>query len=118
VGRLRIRCAGVGQPTRTLSGGNQQKVVLARWLAARADILVFDEPTRGVDVAARRDVHDLIDSLVADGAAFILISSDLGEVVSMSDRILVMRDGAVVAEMVSAGATESRILGAALGAAS
>ena len=78
-----------------LSGGNQQKVVLAKWLAAQADILIFDEPTRGIDVAARHDIYLLMNRLVENGAGVIMISSDLPEVLGMSDRILVMRGGAV-----------------------
>ena len=78
-----------------LSGGNQQKVVLAKWLAARADIFIFDEPTRGIDVAARHDIYLLMNRLVEQGAGVIMISSDLPEVLGMSDRVLVMRAGAV-----------------------
>ena len=74
-----------------LSGGNQQKVVLAKWLAARAEILIFDEPTRGIDVAAGHDIYLLMNQLVENGAGVIMISSDLPEVLGMSDRILVMR---------------------------
>ena len=91
---LRIRTPGPDQLVLNLSGGNQQKVVLAKWLAARADILIFDEPTRGIDVAARQDIYLLMNRLVEEGAGLIMISSDLPEVLGMSDRILVMRGGA------------------------
>jgi ribose transport system ATP-binding protein len=115
---LRIRTPGPDQRVVALSGGNQQKVVLAKWLAARADVFVFDEPTRGIDVAARYDIYLLMNRLVESGAGVIMISSDLPEVVGMSDRILVMRGGAVRAELSSAEASDERVLEAALGVAS
>ena len=115
---LRIRTPGPAQRVVTLSGGNQQKVVLAKWLAARADIFLFDEPTRGIDVAARHDIYVLMNSLVEAGAGVLMISSDLPEVVGMSDRVLVMRGGAVEADFGAGEATEARVLQAALGVAS
>ena len=101
-----------------LSGGNQQKVVLAKWLAARAEVLIFDEPTRGIDVAARQEIYLLMNQLVENGAALIMISSDLPEVLGMSDRILVMRLGRVVRELAAHEATDANVLQAALGVAS
>ena len=118
IGRLRIRTPGPDQPALQLSGGNQQKVVLAKWLAARAEVLIFDEPTRGIDVAARHDIYLLMNALVEGGAGVIMISSDLPEVLGMSDRILVMRQGAVQLELPAAEATDTRVLQAALGVAS
>ena len=118
IANLGIRTPGPEQPVLFLSGGNQQKVVLAKWLAAQAEILIFDEPTRGIDVAARQDIYALMNRLVASGAGVIMISSDLPEVLGMSDRILVMRAGAVRLELSAAEATDTRVLHAALGVAS
>ena len=115
---LHIRTPGPTQPVMALSGGNQQKVVLAKWLAAKADIFLFDEPTRGIDVAARHDIYVLMNTLVESGAGVIMISSDLPEVVGMSDRVLVMRGGAVQTVLPAGEATEARVLQAALGVAS
>jgi ribose transport system ATP-binding protein len=115
VRELRIKTPGVHQPVRQLSGGNQQKVVLAKWLAADADVLIMDEPTRGIDVGAKVEIYELMNQLTARGAGILMISSELLEIVSMSDRILVMRLGRIVAEMDAAGATQERVLGAALG---
>ena len=112
---LRIRTPGSDQLVLNLSGGNQQKVVLAKWLAAHADILIFDEPTRGIDVAARQDIYLLMNQLVENGAGLIMISSDLPEVLGMSDRILVMRGGRVTRELAAHEATDAAVLQAALG---
>ena len=112
---LRIRTPGPDQRVLHLSGGNQQKVVLAKWLAAHADILIFDEPTRGIDVAARQDIYLLMNRLVEHGAGIIMISSDLPEVLGMSDRILVMRGGHIVTELAAREATDAGVLQAALG---
>ena len=116
--KLRIRTPGPEQKVLHLSGGNQQKVVLAKWLAAQAEILIFDEPTRGIDVGARHDIYLLINALAEQGTGVIMISSDLPEVLGMSDRILVMRAGAVQLEIAAAEATDTRVLQAALGVAS
>jgi len=115
---LRIRTPGPDQLVVNLSGGNQQKVVLAKWLAAHAEVLIFDEPTRGIDVAARQEIYLLMNQLVENGAALIMISSDLPEVLGMSDRILVMRGGRVVRELAAQEATDAAVLQAALGVAS
>jgi ribose transport system ATP-binding protein len=115
IASLRIRTPGSDQLVLNLSGGNQQKVVLAKWLAAHADILIFDEPTRGIDVAARQDIYLLMNQLVENGAGLIMISSDLPEVLGMSDRILVMRGGRVIRELAAHEATDAAVLQAALG---
>jgi ribose transport system ATP-binding protein len=115
IASLRIRTPGSEQLVLNLSGGNQQKVVLAKWLAAHADILIFDEPTRGIDVAARHDIYLLMNQLVENGAGLIMISSDLPEVLGMSDRILVMRGGRVIRELDAQEATDAAVLQAALG---
>lgn len=116
--RLSIRTPDALQRVLHLSGGNQQKVVLAKWLAAHAEILIFDEPTRGIDVAARHDIYLLINAVVAAGAGVVMISSDLPEVIGMSDRVLVMRGGAIEAEFASESVTDAAVLHAALGVAS
>ncbi len=111
-----VRAAGEDQEIRFLSGGNQQKVVLARWLALGPAVLLFDEPTRGIDVGAKSAIHDLVRRLARDGAAVLMISSELPELLGMSDRIIVMRDGRIAGEL-PAGATEEDVLGLALGTA-
>jgi rhamnose transport system ATP-binding protein len=113
--RLRIRAPSVDTPASSLSGGNQQKVVLSKWLETKPRLLILDEPTRGIDVGSKVEVHQLIDELAAEGMAIILISSDLPEVLAMSDRILVMREGRQVAIVPHADATQERILAAAMG---
>jgi ribose transport system ATP-binding protein len=118
IATLRIRTPGPEQKVLHLSGGNQQKVVLAKWLAAHAEVLIFDEPTRGIDVAARHDIYVLMNPVVENAAGVIMISSDLPEVLGMSDRILVMRAGAIQLEIAAAEATDTRVLQAALGVAS
>ena len=91
--RLNIRMSDADAPVGKLSGGNQQKVMLAKWLETRPECLIFDEPTRGIDVGAKAEVHDLIRAFVRDGGAALVISSDLPEVLALGDRILVMREG-------------------------
>jgi ribose transport system ATP-binding protein len=110
VDELRIRTPSVRQRVRLLSGGNQQKVVLSKWLLTEADVFIFDEPTRGIDVGAKVEVYRLMNALLERGAAIIMISSELPEVLGMSDRILVMRGGRVVAEFPGAGATQELIM--------
>jgi ribose transport system ATP-binding protein len=97
-----------------LSGGNQQKVVIAKWLSSRADIFLFDEPTRGIDVAAKVEVYQLMGEMLKRGAAIVMISSELPEILGMSDRILVMRGGKIRGEFARADATEENILDRAL----
>jgi ABC-type sugar transport system ATPase subunit len=108
--RLRVRAPGLDVRTAGLSGGNQQKIVLARWLAAQCRILVLDEPTRGVDVGAKAEIHGLVDDLAAKGAGVILISSELPEVLNLSTRILVMRNGRVAGELARAQATAPALM--------
>ncbi|MDP2389725.1 MAG: sugar ABC transporter ATP-binding protein [Acidobacteriota bacterium] len=117
VAQLRIKGTAT-QPVRLLSGGNQQKVVLGKWLAGDARIFIFDEPTRGVDVGAKVEIYHLMNRLTASGAGILMISSDLPELLGMSDRILVMHRGRLHAEFQSADVTEDRVLSAALGLAS
>jgi rhamnose transport system ATP-binding protein len=112
---LRIKASGPTQVVRSLSGGNQQKVVLSKWLAAEPRILILDEPTHGVDVGTKADVHRTISHLAADGLTILLISSELLEVLGMSDRVLVMREGQLVAEIAREDASEERIIQAAAG---
>src|SRR5262249_50879643 len=97
VERLAIRLSSVEQPAGTLSGGNQQKVVLGRWLGRHPAVLVLDEPTRGVDVGAKAEIHALVHKLADEGRAVVLISSDLPEVLSQSDRLAVFREGRLTA---------------------
>ena len=111
---VEVRSAGDQQEIRYLSGGNQQKVVLARWLAVNPRILLFDEPTRGIDVGAKSAIHDLLRRLARDGAAVLMISSDLPELLGMSDRMIVMRDGRIAGEL-PAGATEEDVVALAVG---
>ena len=112
---LKIKISGQDQPAGNLSGGNQQKVVLAKWLAGHADILVFDEPTRGIDVGAKYEIYLLMNRLVEEGKAVIMISSELPEILGMSDRILVMHEGQVKGEITNvAGTTQEDILAMAI----
>ena len=112
---LRIRTPSLEQKVVYLSGGNQQKVVLGKWLAADVDVLVMDEPTRGIDVAAKVEIYEEMNRLTAKGSGILMISSELPEVLGMSDRILVMRQGRIVAEMDAAGVSQEQVLRAALG---
>lgn len=113
---LRIKLPHQEQPVGFLSGGNQQKVVLAKWLARNCKVLIFDEPTRGIDVGARYEMYVLINELAREGKAILLISSDLPEVLGMSHRILVMRNGAIAGEL-AAGGRQEEVLALAMGAA-
>ena len=116
VGTLRIKTPTVREIARNLSGGNQQKIVLSKWLATEPKILIVDEPTRGIDVGARAEIHRLLISLAREkGLALLVISSDLQEVLRLSDRVLVMRDGRLVREFARADATQEAVLSAALG---
>ncbi|AOK56900.1 D-ribose transporter ATP-binding protein [Burkholderia stagnalis] len=110
VRRLAIRTPSVVQPARLLSGGNQQKIVIAKWLLRDCDILFFDEPTRGIDVGAKSEIYTLLDALAAAGKAIVMISSELPEVLRMSHRILVMCEGRVTGELSAAEATQETIM--------
>lgn len=111
--QLDIRTSGLEQEVMNLSGGNQQKVVLAKWLAIHPRILILDEPTRGIDVGAKAEVHALMSRLAASGVAIVMISSELPEILSMSDRILVVRQGRINAEFTHQEASQEKILAAA-----
>jgi rhamnose transport system ATP-binding protein len=116
VKRLRIKTPNVLETVRNLSGGNQQKIVVAKWLATKPRILIIDEPTRGIDVGARAEIHRLIVALAREeGLAVVVISSDLLEVLRLADRVLVMHDGQITAEFTRAEATQELVLTAALG---
>jgi ribose transport system ATP-binding protein len=95
---LRIVAPNVLKTCKQLSGGNQQKVVLAKWLSAKTNILIFDEPTRGIDVGAKMEIYALMDRLATEGKAILMISSELPEVIGMSDRIYIMHEGTIVGE--------------------
>ena len=112
---LRIKTPNARQRVLHLSGGNQQKVVLAKWLCTEADILIFDEPTRGIDVGAKVEIYQLINQLAARGAAILMISSEMPEILGMSDRILVMHAGRIAGEFMAGDATQEKLLAAALG---
>jgi len=114
VDRLHIRVASLEQKIVNLSGGNQQKVVLARWLAARCRVLLFDEPTRGIDVGAKAEIYELIGELVLNGVAILLISSEMSELLGLSDRVAVMHEGALRDVLSRADATQERIMELAL----
>jgi rhamnose transport system ATP-binding protein len=113
--RLSIRTPSIQQPVAMLSGGNQQKVMLSKWLNARPMILILDEPTRGIDVGAKAEVHQIINELTSQGLGIILISSDMPEILAMSDRILVMREGRQMGIFTRDEATQEVILTAAMG---
>ena len=101
---LKIKTTGASQRSETLSGGNQQKVVLAKWLQQDAELVIFDEPTRGIDVGAKYEIYLLMNKLAAEGKAILMISSELPEVLGMSDRILVMHEGSVAGVIDEPGA--------------
>ncbi len=107
---LAIKTPGIAQRVKNLSGGNQQKVVIAKWLTADTDILIFDEPTRGIDVGAKSEIYRLLNDLARQGKSIIMISSELPEVLRMSHRILVMCEGRITGELSAAEATQERIM--------
>ncbi len=115
VQKLRIALRHVGQAVRELSGGNQQKVVLSKWLLTKPKVIILDEPTRGIDIGAKAEVHHLMGELAAQGLAILMISSELPEILAMSGRIVVMREGRIVARFEKAEATQERIIAAATG---
>jgi inositol transport system ATP-binding protein len=108
--KLGIRMASPDQAVGNLSGGNQQKVVLARWLALQPKVLIVDEPTRGIDVAAKAEVHALLYELAGTGIAILAISSELPEILTISDRIVTMREGRITGELSRAEASEERLM--------
>jgi ribose transport system ATP-binding protein len=115
VERLDIRTPSLGQRVRNLSGGNQQKVIIARWLTLKPKVLILDEPTRGIDVSAKAEIHALMGQLAQDGVGVLMISSELPEILGISDRILVMREGRVAGEFAPDEATQDDLMYAATG---
>ena len=114
VDRLHIRVASLDQELVNLSGGNQQKVVLARWLAARCRVLLFDEPTRGIDVGAKGEIYELMGELVEHGVAILLISSEMPELIGLSDRVAVMHEGTLQGILSRTEVSQERIMELAL----
>src|SRR5690606_684029 len=114
VKKLRIRLASINQPIGELSGGNQQKAILARWLLADPSILILDEPTRGIDIGVKAEFYDMIGELAAQGRAILLISSELPELLALCDRVLVMAEGRLTAEIPRAEATQEKVMSAAV----
>lgn len=108
--KLRIKTPGINRQVKFLSGGNQQKVVFAKWLCSDVDIYIFDEPTRGIDVGAKSEIYQIINDLVGNGAAVIVISSELPEILGVCDRVLVMRDGYITADIDRKDATQEKIM--------
>jgi rhamnose transport system ATP-binding protein len=113
--RLRLKFAHFSDPVSVLSGGNQQKVVLAKWLARKPTVLIVDEPTRGIDVATKAEVHRLLSDLAGQGVAVLMISSELPEILGMADRVLVMHEGRLTGELTREEADEERVIRAATG---
>jgi ribose transport system ATP-binding protein len=107
---LAIKTPSIRQRVRNLSGGNQQKVVIAKWLTADTEVLIFDEPTRGIDVGAKSEIYRLLNDLAREGKAIIMISSELPEILRMSHRIVVMCEGRITGELRAADATQERIM--------
>lgn len=112
---LKVNTGDMDRITQNLSGGNQQKVVLAKWLCTQSELLIFDEPTRGIDVGAKEEIHQLMVKLAESGKGIIMISSDLPEVLTLSDRIYIMREGEIVAELPGEGTTQEDVIGYAAG---
>jgi ribose transport system ATP-binding protein len=115
VDRLRVKTPTIAKPVGLLSGGNQQKVALGKWLGRTPVVLILDEPTRGVDVGARSEIYALMDQLAGDGVAILMISSDLEEVLGMSDRVLVLHQGRLAGELGRAELTEEAVMNLATG---
>ena len=114
VDQLRVRTPSLEQPVELLSGGNQQKVVIGRWLVAQPRVYVFDEPTQGVDVGAKLDLYRLLRDLAEDGAAVVILSADVIELLGVCDRVLVVANGQIVDDVTAAEATDERIVGSAV----
>ena len=115
IGRLAIRTPGDRQVVRYLSGGNQQKVVFGKWLATKPKVLLLDEPTRGIDVGAKREIYTIMDRLAQGGAAILFVSSELEEVLGMSDRAIVMHEGRVAGTLPRGRLTEEAVMHLATG---
>jgi ABC-type sugar transport system ATPase subunit len=112
---LKIRLHDPANPISTLSGGNQQKVVLARWLAAKPKVFLLDDPTRGIDPGAKRDLYDLLASLTASGMAVVMVSTDIDELLELMDRVLVFREGTVYSELTHEGLTRNKLVASFFG---
>lgn len=111
VDELKVKTPGIGQSLKNLSGGNQQKVIIGKWLTRDCDILIFDEPTRGIDVGAKSEIYMLLESLAASGKSIIMISSELPEILRLSHRIIVMCEGRITGELVNDDqATQEQIM--------
>ena len=117
VERLRIKTHSIYTETGSLSGGNQQKVAVARWLAIGPEVMILDEPTQGVDIGSKSEIHQIMVDLAEQGMAIVMISSELPEILGMSDRIAVMHGGTIAGILSRAEATQEKILALALGAA-
>jgi len=115
VEKLDIRVPSLNTPVLYLSGGNQQKTSLAKWLETKPEVLILDEPTRGVDIGAKREIYEIIHHLASEGMACILISSEMLELIGLCHRVLVMREGKIVRELRDDEVTESAIMTAAVG---
>lgn len=113
--RLGVRAANFESPVSSLSGGNQQKVVLAKWVGIGSKVLILDEPTRGVDVGAKREIYQLMNELAERGVAIIMVSSDLPEILGISDRVIVVHEGHIAGELTKEEATEEGIMTLATG---
>jgi len=113
IAKMQIKTAGMEQKVANLSGGNQQKVMLARWLMTKPKVLIIDEPTKGVDVGARMSVYQIIDQLTREGIGIVMLTSDMMELIGLSDRVLVFYEGRITRELKRGEATEERIMRAA-----
>ncbi len=116
IDRMRVKCSSSLDPVRNLSGGNQQKVLLSKWVAASPKVLFLDEPTRGIDVAAKEEIYEIIEKLAEEGLGILLVTSELPELLNLSDRIVVLREGRVVGELVNRGLTQEGVMSIATGA--
>jgi putative multiple sugar transport system ATP-binding protein len=113
---LSVKCSGIDQAVGNLSGGNQQKVLLAKWMFTEPEVLILDEPTRGIDVGAKYEIYTIINKLVADGKSVLMISSELPEILGMCDRVYVMGEGRIVGEFTREEASQEKIMAAILSA--
>ena len=115
VKRLGVRTSGPDQTVKSLSGGNQQKIVIAKWLGIEPDILILDEPTRGVDVGAKKEIYSIVNTLAENGVSIIMVSSELPEIIGMVDRVLVMHEGKLTGEVTKEEMTQEKIMHYATG---
>jgi D-allose transport system ATP-binding protein len=110
---LNIRCSGINQLVINLSGGNQQKVIIGKWLGINSSLFIFDEPTKGIDVGAKSEIYTIMRRMADEGKGVIMVSSELPELLSLCDRIIVMHEGEIAADFTSEEATEEKIMRAA-----